>query len=264
MRLEAWQVVLGVFGLALALAQARHGGTGIGRRSRLEQRVKHLSELLDKLPESAYGREKLGGLVRYVSYELAYLFEFPRATSQLTTGASSLSAAAIGVFGAWLIENHPATPVVVTYLLATAELIALHIYLTSDRNSRMLTDRASDLFEYVNGEPGLYRKDVRPGILVIRYQPYKSDVEALAPTLAAAHQIPLAQATAQAWDQAEKEINARCRWYHRLVWTRTLLEFFAWIGQTSLAPYDRHKNLYEETSSDSSSPGEPSGQAETA
>ncbi|SHX92245.1 Uncharacterised protein [Mycobacteroides abscessus subsp. bolletii] len=257
MRLEAWQVVLGVVGLALALVQARHGGIGVGRRSRLEQRLKHLSELLDKLPRNAYGRKKIGDLIQHVSYELAYLLEFPRVTSQLATGASSVSAAIIGVYGAWLMENRPTTPIAVTNLLSASVVVALHIYMTSDINSRMLTDRARDLFEYVNGEPGLYRVDVRPGIFLIHYQPYTSDVEARAQEIAETRQIPLAQATAQAWSRARQEMNARCRWYHRFVWTRLPLEFFAWLGEAPLVPYDRDRNPYESQS-------EPSGQPKKA
>ncbi|OHU71378.1 hypothetical protein BKG86_17135 [Mycobacteroides chelonae] len=264
MNVALWQVVIGTVGVSLTAAQARHGGIGLGRRSRLEQRIKHLSDLLEKLPEDAYGRKKVGALLRQLSYQLAYLMEFPRITSQLATGASSMSAAIIGVFGAWLIESHPTTPAVVTNLLSAAGLVAIHIYITSDRNARMLNDCSRELFQYVDGEPGMHRMDVRPGLFFIHYQPYTRDVEARAQEIAEADQIPLAQAAARAWNRADREINARCRWYHRFIWTRLPLEFFAWLGDVPLVPYDRDENPYEVDPPAPDDLAEPSGQAEKA
>ncbi|MEC4840529.1 hypothetical protein R2360_13680 [Mycobacteroides chelonae] len=217
---------------AVALRTAQLNG-GLGQVTRLRQQATGISNLLATLPDDTHGHAQLRTELDEITFELAYLLEFRK-----KNGTTKLVVSSAVVFATILSECaialHYRTFSYVSLVPWVPYLVALNVFGTTLSNQDQQSGLTRKLFRYVNAEQGLHTVAKLPSGLILRYQPYASDVEKLAEEKLAQDkqiggQLTKLQATKDAWREAFNELNSpqHCPWYHRIVLLRRLTELFA-------------------------------------
>ncbi|BAX97067.1 hypothetical protein MSTE_01749 [Mycobacteroides stephanolepidis] len=100
---QAVQIGLALVGLPAAIYAMYKT---FGRMPALEEKVKRHAELLDKLPDSAYGREQIEAELKYHSMKFAYYLSFPAATRMSVWAAWGVVLLVATTASLWSIRDH--------------------------------------------------------------------------------------------------------------------------------------------------------------
>ncbi|WP_457160364.1 hypothetical protein [Mycobacteroides abscessus] len=237
----AFAAVPAIVTAAVAFRTAQLNG-GLGHVTRLRQQATSISNLLAALPDDTHGHAQLRTELDEITFELAYFLEFRKknGTAKLVVSSSVVFAAILSEFA---IALHYTTFSYVSLVPWVPYLIALNVFGTTLSNQDQQSALTRKLFRYVNAEQGLNTVAKLPSGLVLRYQPYASDVEKLAEAKLAQDnenrgKLTKLQATKDAWSEAFNELNSsqHCPWYHRIALLRRITELFAKPSGVFLRP----------------------------
>ncbi|WP_100460553.1 hypothetical protein [Mycobacteroides abscessus] len=187
-----------------------------GRVPVLTQKAKQLAELLDKLPDSAYGRRQIEDELRYRTFKLAHLYEFPNATRLQAQIYFMLVFTGAWIIGVWL-ENHYGRSTPYHLLVFIVITVTAHLAITEYFNGLDCVDLTYDVFQYLEGETGIY--DPKPSIFLVRPQPTlqqirerMSDWQEAAPD----RQFDKVALVNTCWRELEEHLYLRSHWYEKI------------------------------------------------